>query len=82
MGPSGATGHTGLDGSSPFDRIARYTTMEVTAGENIDYGDKEPIEVIIALAIDDGVSTRGHRTNLFNPGYAKVGIFTGSHKVY
>jgi uncharacterized protein YkwD len=82
MGPTGATGHTGLDGSSPFDRLAKYTTMEATAGENIDYGGKDPVEVILALAVDDGVATRGHRTNLFNPAFAKVGIYTGDHKVY
>ena len=53
--------------------------MEATSGENIDYGGKEPVEVILALATDDGVPSRGHRTNLFNPAFAKVGIFTGDH---
>ena len=38
MGASGETGHTGLDGSSPFDRLARYTEMEETSGESISYG--------------------------------------------
>jgi uncharacterized protein YkwD len=47
MGPSGATGHTGLDGSSPFDRLARYTEMEATSGENISYGAEDPIDVIL-----------------------------------
>jgi uncharacterized protein YkwD len=82
MGPSGATGHTGLDGSSPFDRLARYTEMEATAGESISYGQHEPIDVILQLAIDDGVSTRGHRNNLFNAAFVKAGVFSGDHKAY
>ena len=38
MAETGALGHTGLDGSSPFDRLAKYTKMEGSAGENISYG--------------------------------------------
>jgi len=38
MGPSGATGHTGTDGSSPFERMERYTKLEGSSGENISYG--------------------------------------------
>jgi uncharacterized protein YkwD len=56
--------------------------MEATAGESISYGCDDPVEVILQLAVDDGVSTRGHRTNLFNPQFAKAGVFSGDHKVY
>ena len=47
MAESGALGHTGLDGSSPFDRLAKYTKMEGSAGENISYGQHEARGVII-----------------------------------
>lgn len=56
--------------------------MEATAGESISYGQDEPIEVILQLAVDDGVPSRGHRKNLFNTGFVKAGIFTGDHKAY
>ena len=39
-GPEGVTGHTGTDGSSPSDRVAKYTTVEGMSGENIAYGDE------------------------------------------
>jgi len=66
MGPSGATGHDGTDGSSPWDRIKRYTEFEANGGsENVSYGTDDPRGVIIQLAIDDGVPSRGHRTNIF-----------------
>ena len=56
--------------------------MEATAGESISYGQDQPIEVILQLAIDDGVPSRGHRNNMFNTGFVKAGIFTGDHKAY
>ena len=64
-GPGGVTGHTGTDGSQPKDRCERYVKVEGMSGENIDYGEKSPEMVIIALAIDDGVPSRGHRSNIF-----------------
>jgi len=64
-GPSGLTGHTGTDGSSPFDRMGKYVSLEGTSGENIAYGLSSPERVIMQLAIDDGVASRGHRANIF-----------------
>ena len=65
-GPSGITSHTGTDGTRPKDRMSKYVKVEGLSGENIDYGDKEPLDVILDLCIDDGVPGRGHRTNIFN----------------
>ena len=81
-GPGGLIGHTGTDGSRPADRQKRYVTLEGSSGENIDYGKKSPLEVILALLIDDGVPNRGHRTNIFNKQFKKVSCYTGDHKVY
>jgi uncharacterized protein YkwD len=52
------------------------------SGENIDYGQKSAQEVIIALMVDDGVESRGHRENIFNKGFKFMGCFTGDHKTY
>jgi len=82
MAPSGATGHTGTDGSSPFDRMERYTKLEGSSGENISYGQGSVREVLIQLAVDDGVAGRGHRKNIFNPAFFKVGSWSGDHKTY
>lgn len=79
---SGATGHNGRDRSSPFDRISRYGKWDKTAGENIDYGNNIARRIVMSLIIDDGVSSRGHRKNIFNSQYCVVGIGCGTHAAY
>lgn len=82
QGPSGATGHTGQDGSSMSQRIARYGRWQVTAAENIDYGSTSARETLISLIVDDGVPDRGHRTNIFEPRLRVMGATCGPHARY
>jgi uncharacterized protein YkwD len=46
------------------------------------YGATTGDSVIMALIIDDGVASRGHRTNIFSNDFAYTGIATGSHPTY
>ena len=82
QGPSGRTGHNGNDGSSPFSRMNRYGQWQMTAGENIDYGNDKADRIVMSLIIDDGVSGRGHRENIFNGAFRIVGIACGPHQQY
>lgn len=70
---TGKIGHNGSDGSSPLDRMNRYGKV-ITAGENCAYGPKTGKEIVAQLLIDDGVPGRGHRINILNPIFKKVGI--------
>jgi uncharacterized protein YkwD len=79
---TGAIGHTGSDGSTPADRIGRYGTWDVTAGENIDYGNGDARRIVISLLVDDGVPSRGHRSNLLDHRFKLVGVSMGAHSVY
>lgn len=82
-GHSGLLGHSGSDGSNPFDRINRYGKWQHTAGENISYGIGDSgREVVIQLLVDDGVSHRGHRKNLFASDFHVTGVACGPHKKY
>lgn len=82
QGKTGNVGHTGSDGSTMTDRINRYGKWNFKIGENIDYGHNIGREVVIALLIDDGVTSRGHRQNLLDASFHKIGVAIGSHPVY
>ena len=82
QGPSGATGHVGVDGSQPAQRLERFGSFEKVMGEVINYGEETARMTVIQLVIDDGVPDRGHRHNLFNPNFRVAGAAIGYHKGY
>jgi uncharacterized protein YkwD len=79
---AGQLGHDGSDRSSPGDRISRYGSWSTTWGENISYSQKTARGVVLALLIDDGVRSRGHRKNIFNPKFNYAGAAFGPHARY
>lgn len=81
-GAAGTTSHSGSDGSSPFDRMARYARLVSPAGENLSFGPSKALDNLLNLIIDDGVPSRGHRTNIFNSEWKDAGIYFGSHTTY
>lgn len=79
---SGRITHTGSDGSQPSDRAARRLGAKAHCGENLDFGSESPREHVASLIVDDNVTSRGHRTNLFRPEYRSVGVGIGPHPTY
>jgi hypothetical protein len=79
---TGATGHTGSDGSTMKSRLNRYGKCHISAGENIAYGNKEARRIVTSLLIDDGVSSRGHRRNLLDSTFKFVGVAVGRHRIH
>lgn len=78
LGTSGNTGHKGSDGSTPNVRASRYGDWTNNIGENIVYQAMTTArDSVIGLIIDDGISTRGHRKNIFDPTYRAAGIAIG-----
>jgi uncharacterized protein YkwD len=82
IGPKGITEHTGSDGSSVDDRISRYVDWDVTIAENIDFGSTKASDVIVSLIVDDGVTSRGHRQNIFNPSLKIIGVGLADHTTF
>jgi len=64
------------------DRLAVYGTFVATAGENIAYGTTGGKEIVLQLIIDDGVTSRGHRDNIFKPEFKVLGSWTHSHLTF
>lgn len=79
---NGATGHTGSDGSSSMDRVNRFAVSHAGVGENIAYGPSSAQDIMINLIVDDGVASRGHRTNIFRESWAMAGAGCGAHTIY
>ena len=79
---AGQLGHDGNDHSSPGQRISRYSSWSSSWGENISYSQKTARGVVLALIIDDGVRSRGHRKNIFSPKFNYAGAASGPHARY
>ena len=79
---SGSMGHDGSDGSTTAQRIGRTGALYVSSGENIAYGPSTGQRVVLDLIVDDGVPSRGHRTNIFDPSWTHTGAGCGPHAGY
>jgi uncharacterized protein YkwD len=77
QGPRGQVGH-GRFGR----RVQAHVRGFGMAGEDIDYGQHTPGEVVARLIVDAGVRDRGHRTNIFAQGFDLGGVSCGPHSVY
>ena len=61
--------HENPDGASPFDRMKAYGIAFRTAAENIAAGQTTPEQVM-----DSWMNSPGHRKNILNNAYSKIGI--------
>jgi uncharacterized protein YkwD len=82
IGPKGSIEHTGSDGSRLSDRLNRLGRWQGLISENISAGEDEARQVVLQLLIDDGVASRGHRKNLFNPDLHQAGAGSAPHRDY
>jgi uncharacterized protein YkwD len=82
QGPLGQTGHVDPDGAGFAQRLHRHSLRPRAAGEDIAYGYATPRDVVRQLIVDSGVPDRGHRRNIFDPGFRVAGVGCGRHRVY
>ncbi len=78
----GRLGHAGSDGSNPGRRMSRYGFWDSAWAENIWYGKTTPRDIVIQLIVDDGLSGRKHRKNIFNSTFNYAGAAYGPHAIY
>lgn len=83
----GHFGETGLTSAQSEDmslqnRLKKeYGTIKSIA-ESSSFGFNDSKEIIFQLIIDDGVSSRANRKNLYSSSFNEVGIAVGTHKDY
>lgn len=83
QGKSGTTGHITEGKGGIRGQVKRHGIAEEKIGENIAYGQYSSARgMVIDLIVDDGVQSRGHRKNQFDPTFAKAGVSCGSHPRY
>ncbi len=72
-GASGYAGHKRTNGTCENKKTYN--------GECCDYGNSEPLEIVLSLLIDEGVPSLGHRDIMLSS-YTKVGVSIKPHKKY
>ena len=72
-GAAGYAGHKRINGNC--EKKKSYN------GECCDYGNSNPLEIVLSLIIDEGVPSLGHR-HLILSRYNKVGVSIKPHKKY
>ena len=81
MGEKGKVGHNSSNGTTFENRVRKKIKTGMIA-ENCDYGNSEPLEIVMSLLIDDGITSLGHRKNILHPSLNYVGIAIEKHKTY
>ncbi|MEM9137720.1 MAG: CAP domain-containing protein [Cyanobacteria bacterium P01_F01_bin.42] len=79
---TGSTGHRGRRGQSPESRFLEFGRPIGLFGENISYGLQTPETILMGLIINDGNPRRGHRRNLFESRFRRVGVGCGQHQTF
>lgn len=77
---NGRTGHGFRNATGK--RLMKYGQWQVCMGENISYGPQSGHRALIALLIDDNVRSRGHRKNILNKNFNRIGVGSSPHKRY
>lgn len=68
-----ASGKTGHD---------RKNCTEDYLAENCSFGKSTAKDIVMQLLIDEGIASLGHRKNILNEKYTKLGVAFGDHKKY
>ena len=80
IGPRGLNTHSSSDGTDMGSRLDRFGMHEGGAGENLSFGYDTAMGIMVQLVVDDGVKSRGHRSNIFADHFMVCGLHSGPHR--
>ena len=75
-----AAGQRSPQSGGMAERFEGHGTWEGQIGGKYAYVPNEPRLLVMQLIVDDGVSDRAHRKNIFNPHFKEAGIACGGHQ--
>jgi uncharacterized protein YkwD len=76
-------GKRGLVGHINFNkRFSLLIHMKKTVGENCTYGQTTGLNALMSLLIDENIPSLGHRKNILDKNFKKVGVAFYRHKKY
>ena len=81
IGPKGLVQHNSSDGTETFTRVKKYYKGGAM-GENISFGYSDPKQIIRQLLIDKNTESLGHRKNILNDTFVRIGVAIGEHSQY
>ena len=83
-GQKGMTGHDSSSGKNFSQRVASLNNHPALSlgAENISYGFDSGRGVVLQLVVDDGVPSRGHRSNILMDKLRYSGVGCGYHRKY
>ena len=81
IGPKGLVQHESSDGTNCGNRVRKYYKGGYI-GENIDFGPSAAMDIVLDLLIDQDVESLGHRKNILNLNFTRIGVSIGAHKEY
>jgi uncharacterized protein YkwD len=81
-GSAGLVGHVGSNGSTVGGRFLAAGVRAALREETIALSAETAEAAVRQLIIDDGVSTRGHRSIIFEPSLMIAGVGCGPHKTW
>ena len=82
MGGAGLIGHNSSDGTPMDKRLSKWYPHYMLLGENCDYGYDKALDIVMHLLVDEGVESLGHRKNILNAQFGKIGVSIQPHKTY
>ncbi len=79
LGKNGLYESKGSDGRFPDERIKDYLGYTDNIGESIDFNSHTAQDIIYSCLVDDGISDRSRRNNMFSSNYSYIGIGINNH---
>lgn len=74
--------HNSSDGTTFSQRFEKFGTSIGSVAENISFGSLSGSDVLVGFIVDVGITSRGHRKNIFSEDFKVIGVACGEHKTY